>query len=131
MTLQEYDRKIDVLYEWYKATKKEEDFKPIIDLQYKYMGEVVDTYTKNINGDPAKKICGDLLSYAVYSSQSGNSIVKIESKEIANKVKDIIWDELGDYLLDADVYPCYDCYVIDCMFGGKYVPEWDGWEVMP
>lgn len=81
-----------------------------------------------IGDNPAKQICYELLDYAVHWSESGNAIVYEENEDLANKVDDIIYDELDDYLLDVETY--YDrhekAWAIDCMFGGYFVPDWDG-----
>jgi len=68
-----------------------------------------------------------LLSYAVKNSESGNSIIDVESKEISDEIENIIWQEIGNYLLDYQVYKENNQWIIDCMFAGYYVPHWNGW----
>ena len=135
MTLKEYEDKLDRITELMRMrAKSNEGYDDLrdkyVELQYSYMEEVLNEYKKTIGDNPAKLICYELLDYAVHWSQSGNAIVYEENEEIANQVDDIIYYELGEYLLDVEVY--FDKYTqswaIDCMFGGYFVPDWDGIE---
>lgn len=106
----------------------ERDFKlwqdQVSKLQYDYMNGVIASYNANTK---EKEVIVNLLIYATRESQSGNAIVYVESKDLAEKVEDIIWDEIGDYLLDYEIYEEDSKWVIDCMFAGNYIPYWDGW----
>lgn len=127
MTITEYNEKMNryseslsVLYgnEWDKLHKKMSQF------QKNYMENILNEYKKTIDCDARNHIY-DLLSYAVKSSQSGSSIIYVESKKTAEEIEDIIWEEIGDYLLDYQIYEENNRWVIDCMFAGAYVPSWD------
>ena len=133
MTIKEYTDKLDRLTNLMRLREKhgfdhDDLYDEYVELQLSYMEEILKEYKKTIEDNPAKQICYELLDYAVHWSESGNAIVYEENKEIAHQVDGIIYDELGEYLLDAEVY--YDddsqSWAIDCMFGGYFVPGWDG-----
>lgn len=129
MTLNEYDNKMseygDKLRELY-GKEFDELYEEVSEFQQNYMENVLEEYQKTIDCK-TKEVVYDLLCYAVRDSQSGNAIVDVETKEIADSVDEILWDEIGDYLLDYEIYEEGDCWAIDCMFAGNYVPYWDGW----
>ena len=130
MTFEEYNRKIDEFSEKLDKNWTQEVYDALTDLQYDYMNNVLIEYKKTIGDDPAKEICFDLLEYAVHKSESGSSIRYVDTKELADKVDEIIWDEIGDYMLDPpEIYQekSNGMWAISCMFGGAYVPEWDEW----
>ena len=135
MTLKEYDKKIDEFQQRMiealdDAERYENLERELAEFQNDYMQNVLREYKKNINDDPAKQVCYELLAYAVNKGTSGNAIVVIDDEETANKVDEILYDELGDYLLgeNENVYQESDGqWVVDVMFGGSYVPDWDGW----
>ena len=128
MTLQEYDKQMDEATDKLRTNWSEELYHFVSEFQYKGMTELLATYKKTIGNDEAKQVCYDLLEYAVKYSESGSSIVDVETKELADRVGEIIMDEIGDFLLDPpEIYEFNDGWSIDCMFGGRYVPYWDGW----
>ena len=103
MTFEQYNEKMneysDRLYSVY-GSEWDNLYEEISQFQQEYMTNVLDEYKKNIDCE-AKQHIYDLLSYAVKTSQSGSSIICIESKEIADKIDDMIWEEIGDYLLSV------------------------------
>jgi len=134
MTLKEYTNKLDRLrklmrYRVESGQDYDDLYEKYTNTQFNYMNEVLEEYRKTAN-TPEKQVCYELLEYAVERSETGNSIQYLEDEDLANKVDNIIYDELGDYLLDVETY--YDRYekawAIDCMFGGYFVPYWDGIE---
>lgn len=129
MTFEEYDKKIGELGDKLRADYSEELYEKVSDFQMEHMMKFLAQYQDSVGDDPAKDVCCDLLSYAVCSSQSGSAIVYVDTEELADKVDDIIMDEIGRYLLDPpEIYKDGDQWAIDCMFGGSYVPYWDGWK---
>ena len=108
----------------------EERFNEIGELQMEYMTGVLAEYEKTINGDEAKQECYDILHYAVHQSESGSSVGYVSSEELADRIDEIIVDEIGEYMLDApEIYQeANGDWVIDCMFAGMYVPYWDGYK---
>ena len=128
MTLEEYDAKVGEMGEALRANWDEDLYDKLNDFQWEHMQEFLDEYIKSREYSPARQVCYELLYYAVYKSETGNSIQHVNSKEMADKVKDIIHDEIGHFLLDPpEIYKEGDQWAIDCMFGGSYVPCWDGW----
>lgn len=131
MTLDEYNRRMreyeDKLKDlkWYEKDDYEELYEEISKFQENYMEKVLNEYEKSIDCD-AKKYVYDLLYYAVKWSESGSSILTVETENIANEVKDHLCD-IADYLLDWDIYEWEGKWYVDCMFGGFYIPYWDGW----
>ncbi len=129
MTLTEYDKKMSKyakrlrnIYgdEWEKLYEEVSEF------QREYMENVLEEYQQTIDCE-AREYIYELLCYAVRQSQSGSAIIDVETKEIADAIEEILWEEIGDYLLDYEIYEEGDCWAIDCMFGGNYIPYWDGW----
>lgn len=129
MTLEEYDKQMsdyaDRLHELY-GKEWDELYEEVSRFQQNYMGNVLNEYKKTINCEAREHIY-ELLCYAVRNSQSGSSIVDVETKRVADEIDNILWEEIGDYLLDYEIYKEDDHWLIDCMFGGNYVPYWDGW----
>lgn len=129
MTLEEYDIQMRKASEELNANWSDELYKSVSEFQFEHMEEFIKEYGKTIDDDPAKKVCFDLLYYAVHNSESGSSIEYVETKELADRVEEIIENEIGQYLLDSpQIYQSGDEWAIDCMFGGNYVPYWDGWK---
>lgn len=129
MTFDEYDKKMsqysDRLSELYDD-EWDKLYEEVSEFQRDYMENVLEEYQKTIDCEAREKIY-ELLCYAVRKSQSGSSIVDVESEEIADEIDNIIWEEIGDYLLDCEIYKEGEHWAIDCMFAGNYVPYWDGW----
>lgn len=130
MTFNEYNKKMNDYAERLKELSGDEYEKLYEDMsmfQSEYMTNVLIEYSRTIDCK-AKEYIYNLMFHAIKISSSGNSIIDVESKEIADEIDDIIWKEIGDYLLDYEVYEEDDHWVIDCMFAGNYIPYWDGWE---
>ena len=106
----------------------DEIYKELSEYQAKVMGEYLEQYKANAD-TKAKKIIAELLEYAIKDSESGSSIVSGFTEEEVNEVDEIIEDEIGDFMLDhPEIYDNEDDkWSIDAMFGGNYVPYWDGW----
>ena len=129
MTFDEYNNKISEYGEELRnlyGDKWDKFYEEVSKFQQVYMENVLDEYQKKIDCK-AKEHIFDLMCYAVRMSETGNSIVYVETKEIADEIDNIIWKEIGDYLLDCEIYEEDNRWVIDCMFCGSYVPYWDGW----
>ena len=123
MTFEEYNKAMDTYAE--RIKNGEDILDEVTGFQYKYMNSVLDAYKADT---PAKEICYDILEYAVNHSQSGSVVQYIEDNELADSVNDIIWEEIGEYMLEApEYYKENGTWVIDCIFAGYYVPGWDGW----
>lgn len=106
-------------------------YEELSEYQAKVMGEYLEQYKANAD-TRAKEIIAELLEYAVRHSDTGSSVVCDLTQEEADEVDDIIWEEIGDFMLDyPEIYE--DTHYgtgwnIDAMFGGNYVPYWDGWD---
>ena len=127
--MKEYDAKVRDYFDRIRDGEDVED--ECYEYQENFMNEVLDDFKKvgDINNS-ARQAIADLLEYAIRISESGNAIVDVDSEEIAREAEDIIWNELGDYLLDVQVYEMNGQWCVDVMFGGLYVPGWDGiWDV--
>lgn len=128
MTYEEYNKKMD----WYSENiteDNEELFEEMCQFQAKYMTEVL-TELRSKADTKAKEVACDILEYVINASTSGSVVQFVETEEFANEVDEVMWEMIGDYMLDApEIYE--DKYsggwVIDCMFSGYFVPYWDGW----
>lgn len=130
MTFEEYNKKMNE----YAGTLKslygnewEEFYEIMSRFQQNYMENVLDKYQKTIDCE-ARECIYDLMWYAVKRSQSGSSIIDVETEAIADAIDNILWDEIGDYLLDYEIYEEDGHWVVNCLFAGNYVPYWDGWD---
>ena len=103
-----------------------EKFGEMCDYQKRYMKAYLDTYKRKIRCSE-QELISKLIEHIIYQSTSGNSIVFVHTKEEAEAVDKIIWKEIGDILLDSpQIYEDNGQWAIDCIFGGAFVPEWDG-----
>lgn len=128
MTIQEYDNVMNVFHSLL-MDDDDLDFDKWQDKVSQFQSEYMHNVIKNYNADTkAKEKILDILTYAVEQSESGNSIRDVDTEEEVNEIDEIIWEEIGDYLLDYETYQNSDgTWAIDCMFAGNYVPYWDGW----
>lgn len=135
MTLEEYDEQMRIFETQLRMTDSDaawnEVMERINDFQYEHMREFVAEYRSKAD-TKAKKEIADIFEYAVEKSESGSAIGYVDSEELANEIDKIIWEEIGDFMLDPpEVYKEKKEYggqwCISCMFGGFYVPWWDGW----
>ena len=118
----EYAERISKLY----GNKWDNLYEEMSKFQQDYMENVLEEYKKTINCK-ARECIYDLMHHAVYISESGSSIIDVETEKLADEIDNILWEEIGDYLLDYEIYEENNLWVIDCMFAGNYVPYWDGW----
>lgn len=129
MTYKEYNQKMseysDRLSQLYNK-EYDELFEEISQFQQNYMENILEEYHKTIDCQAREHIY-DLLHYAVKKSTSGSSIITVETESIADEIDKIIWEEIGDYLLEYSIYKEDNRWTVDCVFGGNYVPYWDGW----
>lgn len=138
MTFDEYNEKIEILFDEYREDYDEDKLEELIAFQYKHMREFVAEYKKKINCT-ARQVCFDVFENMVECSESGSSVVYLsdytdnikEQEKLAAEVEDMIWEDLGQYMLDApEIYldKFYgNGWIVDCMFGGYYCPGWDGY----
>ena len=125
MTFEEYNHAMSIYND--RLMSGEDIMEEINDFQYSFMREVLEEYKAKADTE-AKKEIYKILDYAVNHSQSGSVVQYIDDKQLASEIMEIIIEEIGDYMLEApEFYEEGGEYVIDCIFGGYYVPEWDGW----
>jgi hypothetical protein len=122
----EYDKKMREYRERLDANYTDELYEEVSQFQEKEMTKMLEEYRKTID-EPAKEVIANLVQYAINISVSGNAIESVETEEEANRIDEILWDEIGDLLLDCEIYEEDGEWNIDVMFGGYYVPYWDGW----
>lgn len=113
MTLQEYDKMM-------------EDYREIEEKRKDFLDEKLMEFLNKDPKDEARKIAYYIFGYAIYWSSNGSSIRGAHTKELADKVHDILVDELMDYMLDdPEVYEDAGMWIISANFGGNYCLEWD------
>ena len=126
MTLEEYDAKMQEKVDAIRDIEKEKN--ELYEFQMNYMKTVLREYKKKITSK-AQKYIYELFAYAVINSTSGSAILCVDDKEMADEIDRIIWQEIGDYLLDSpQIYETDGKWAIDCVFAGNYIPGWDGWD---
>ena len=121
MTFKEYNDVMKLVNEL--SDPNDQTQETIDEFKEKYMKQLLNDYKETVDS-PAKECIYELFYYAVYESETGQSIVEIP-KEIVEEVEEIYWYEIGDYLLDGYVYEKNEKWYLDCMFGGNYVPYWE------
>lgn len=108
-----------------------------VNLQYEYMNKVLKGFEPTPDSSVEAKMAYDLLHYAVHTSQSGSSIVSLSDYDLGDRDRQEVIDNIengaiysliGEYLLDEQDYEEDEDYIIDVMFAGVYVPDWDGWD---
>ncbi len=129
MNVKVYDKIIDVLSEKFMSSQSDEDWEALYTAQDQFMQAFCDELSENADTKAKRCIC-EAVQYAITNSLSGNAIVYTDEKTAA-EVEDIIWDMIGDMLLDVQIYKDNaGDWAVDVMFGGHYVPGWDGWSEM-
>ena len=130
LSLDKYDKKMgeyaDRLRGELYGKEWDELYEEVSRFQSDFMENVLSEYHKTIDC-PARQCIYNLMYHAVKISENGSSIIDVETEAEADAIEDIIWEEIGDYLLDYQIYQEDNHWVIDCIFGGNYVPYWDGW----
>ncbi len=133
LTFDEYSRLMDKWLDVIRSAHNDEAKERLEgrrnDFQLKWMEGWLEDYKKQITTEAQEEIY-ELLDYAVHNSTSGSAVTSVPTKELADEIDEIIWGEIGHFMLDApEIYEDEDGdWTIDCMFGGCYIPGWDGWE---
>lgn len=127
MDFNEYLEKERVLSEKLENEPTQENYDALYDFQTEYMESVIKRLTPTADTEE-KQIALSILDYAVHKSESGSVVQEVDTKEQADAVYDVLWDIAGDYMLDApQIYKERNGkWTISCMFGGAFVPGWDG-----
>lgn len=120
MTYEEYDEMMD---EYHEIERK---YRKIEKKREAYLSNALKEFLDKDPDDEARKVAYNIFQYAICQSTTGNSIEWVKTKEMADKVHDILCDELMDYMLDEpEVYEDNGGYSVDCMFGGNYCLIWE------
>lgn len=125
-----YSDTVSMLANMLDAADTKEKREEIVPVLFSYQNEGMKTILEMYKQEcttPEKIVLYNLLEYAVNGSYSGNSIIRLDDELLYKKTEKILWEELGDMLLDVDYYQKNNKYVIDCIFGGAYIPHWEGW----
>lgn len=130
MTDKEYSNVVTKFTELMALVEDEKMANDIYDVlsqfQMKYMKNILAEYREKIK-TKAQEYIYDLFENAVLHSETGQSAISCESEELANEVYDTIFEEIGEYLLDdCQMYEEKGEWVVDVIFGGNYIPYWDG-----
>lgn len=125
MTLAEYNAEYDEYCQQLTEYYTKELYEKFNNFKYKYMTSVLKEYAKTADTAAKQLIC-ELLDYAINHSESGSCITEAYTEEVAKETEQLLWEEFGGYLLDSEVYQENGCWVVDVMFGGAYIPYWDG-----
>ena len=139
MTLAEYDTQFDHLLNKWRTTQSPHAYQDMIDLQYTFLGQIRDEIydqIKTVNGIKKRVLFTvlEIFNRLKFSSVSGHVMENVgmgekNPEEFAREVKDYLNKVYGDmFSEEIEIYPDKNGeeWVVDCMFGGKYCPEWDG-----
>lgn len=131
MTHDEYRQAMDEKSDWLKYATGDEwerRYEEISNFQADYMNSVIEEYKQKADTD-AKMAVVNILHYVVSATTSGNVIWEFDTEAEAREVSELLWDDFSDFMLEdsPQVYKNDGEWVVDCMFGGYYVPFWDGW----
>lgn len=101
-------------------------YKEMTNVQIKYMTEF---YESIIVDTPEKELVKELIDEAINNSETGQVKVVVSKELDLEKTGEVVWNEIGDMLLDILTYEEDGDNIIDVMFGGYYVPCWDGYRI--
>ena len=101
-------------------------YEEMTNVQIKYM---TDFYESIIVDTPEKELVKELIDEAINNSETGQAKVVVPKELDLEKTGEIVWNEIGDMLLDILTYEEDGDNIIDVMFGGYYVPCWDGFRI--
>ena len=127
ITIEQYDEAMNEAGELLRE-EYGEHFNDVSQFQYAFMRRMLTEYARHPMDD-IKNDVYELMAYAVNNSETGNTVVDVDTEEQAKAVEDELWNAFGWAVLDCEVYhDSYgDYWYVDVMVGGSYVPEWDGW----
>lgn len=140
MNDKEYVKQLNLLVKkMLLSDNNEERVSAVDDFQEKHMQEFCEELETHDIPYLAKEALVNTVQSAIQISTSGNvSIVLEDLFDSPEKAKEafqvleeqgVLWQELGDMLLDDESRIEEDgTHCIDVIFGGNYVPHWDGWE---
>lgn len=125
MTLEEYNVKQEEYENLLDTNYTSELYEEYNQFKQSYMESLLIQYENRIT-ETDRCVC-DLLYSVCYSSETGQCCTDTTC-ERAEEIGQQIWYEIGDYLLDMQIYKSAsgDRKIIDVIFGGAYVPWWDG-----
>lgn len=128
MTREEYNKKIKEYGNQLRDNYSDDLYNEVSEFQRLYMEDWLERYKATIGDSKAKEYVYELIDYLTHWSESGSSLVYVETSELANEVLDELDREFGECLLEwPEVYKEDDEWVVDCIFGGNWCPYWDGW----
>lgn len=128
MTLEEYVKEMETRLANIDRDSDEE-WDELYEFQFTYMRGVLEEYRKTVGNNEAKRVCCSILDYIINQSESGSVNMAVETEEFANEVREMALEDFAEYMLDApEVYfeEAFDEWMVSCMFGGYFVPCWDG-----
>lgn len=94
------------------------------ELKEKFRSDFLKKYRAEANGDSIKEYVAQLYENV---NTTGQSVLYVETEELAEKILDEACNALTGILLDEYISPYEDDgeWVVDVMFGGYFVPEWE------
>lgn len=101
-------------------------YNEMTNVQIKYMTEF---YESVVVDTPEKELVKELIDEAINNSETGQAKVVVPKELDLEKGSEVVWNEIGDMLLDILTYEEDGDNIIDVMFGGWYVPCWDGFRI--
>lgn len=136
MTFEEYCKKMDklakLIYTCENKDRQDVMYSDYCDRQTKYMDEVIAEYEKTATTRVQQKVV-ELLKSARDDSETGQACETAKSEDEANEIIDTLYENFGELLLDSEVYEdewaaedAEEKWVVDVMFAGIVVPQWDG-----
>lgn len=128
MTFEEYVKEMETRLASLDRDSDEE-WDELYEFQFTYMRGVLEEYRKTVGNNEAKRVCCSILDYIINQSESGSVNMAVETEEFANEVREMALEDFAEYMLDApEVYfeEAFDEWMVSCMFGGYFVPCWDG-----
>lgn len=130
MTLEEYNKGITEYYDFIMNDPERNDvlWQEMFEYQYCYLTDIIEDWgvkTKTEAELAVLKILKGMRDYSV----SGNYIIEVDTEEIARETDQLLFDNFRDMLLESNVYQDYrDSWSVDVIFGGFYVPGWEGFD---
>jgi hypothetical protein len=123
MSVENYRNKIAAA----NAKRDWETHKRLKDELYRYKENKMMEFYNSIHTDTREKEVAKKVIYsAIHESETGQVTEYIPKDLDVDKVDEVVWNIIGDLVLDYFIEKDEHGWYIDTMFGGMYIPGWDG-----
>lgn len=102
------------------------------ELQYTFMRKQLQEYKdkSHLDNDPSVPAVIGIIEYLINHSQSGSVVWYAPTESLCGEIEEELVANFGDMLLDnpQTYHTKSGLWALDCVFGGAFCPDWDGFE---